>query len=74
MQGHDGAHTCNNENTIQTPWSTSNIYGIVQDDARGTGSRDGLARFFNKPNAVDISAHYKEPVFTIPALSLRAGI
>ena len=74
MQGHGGAHTCNDENTIQTPWPTSNIYGMIQDDDGGTGQRDGLARFLNKPNAADISAYYKEPVFTILALSIRAGI
>jgi hypothetical protein len=74
MQGNDGAHTRNDQNTIQTPWPTSNIYGMIQDVAGGTGSRDGLARFLNKPHAADISAYYKEPVFTILALSLRVWI
>jgi hypothetical protein len=73
MQGHHGAHTCNDESTIQTPWPTSNIYGMIQDDTGGTGYRDGLARFLNKPNAADISAYYKEPVFTFLALSIRVG-
>ena len=50
------------------------MYGMTQGDAGGTGWRDGLARFLNKPNAADISAYYKEPVFTILALSLTAGI
>jgi hypothetical protein len=62
------------KNTIQTPWPTSNIYGMIQDDAGETGRRDGLARFLNKPNAADISAYYTGPVFAILALSLRARI
>jgi hypothetical protein len=47
---------------------------MIQDDVGGTGRRDGLARFLNKPNAADISAYYTEPVLTILALFLREGI
>ncbi|KAL1305286.1 hypothetical protein AAFC00_002192 [Neodothiora populina] len=59
MQSHNGAGTCNEGGTVQTPCPASEIQQMVEDGVAGTSSGDGLVQCLAETGVTDISKFYR---------------
>ncbi|RAO67263.1 uncharacterized protein BHQ10_003275 [Talaromyces amestolkiae] len=59
MQDHDGASTCNDGSTVQSPCPESEIEGMISEGTAGTETGDGLANCLNEANATGAEAFYR---------------